>query len=224
MKKNLIAHYDNGSSDKVYMACVRDNNDGTFSVIGKWGRRGNINQQSLKASVNSIVAAEVEQKKLFLEKIRKGYQDIDESTYSGTVRRDSAFIIPNLEEETTTVPRKKRTPKQPTITTITEQDDTEQADVDENPPLVDLEDDGVVVCVNNSGMEDKFDNETEYVAEPHKDTTMLWVYDKFGNKNEYFKDRFVSLTQYKNPMNFKKFAVGETITLNILKNRGEVLK
>jgi hypothetical protein len=201
------------------MACVRDNNDGTFSVIGKWGRRGNINQQSVKASVQSIVAAEVEQKKLFLEKIRKGYLDIDEPTYSGTVRRDSAFIIPNLEEETTTVPRKKRTPtpKQP-------EQVAEQNDVDENPPPVELEDEGVVVCVNSSGMEDKFDNGTEYVAEPHKDLVILWVYDKFGKKGEYFKDRFVSLSQYKNPMNFKKFAVGETITVNILKNRGEVLK
>jgi predicted DNA-binding WGR domain protein len=203
MKRNLIAHYSGGGSDKVYMACVRDNNDGTFAVIGKWGRRGNINQQSVKVTAHSIVEAEVAQKRLFNEKLAKGYRDVENSGYTGGVDRSQPFIVNNLEPETSSV---KRAPKQPKVAVPTP--------VPAKPaPAPVLEDDGEVICVNNTGMEDKFDTETSYIAELHKDPTMLYVYDKFGKRGEYFKDRFVAPSKHTAPLVFKQFNAGDTIRI-----------
>jgi len=50
-----------------------------------------------------------------------------------------------------------------------------------------------VVCVNNLGMEDSFDEEVTYVAEKHPDSDMIYVYDRNGEKRECFKERFKKL-------------------------------
>lgn len=47
-----------------------------------------------------------------------------------------------------------------------------------------------VVCVNNTGIEDKFDLGVTYVFEEHADEDMLWVTDKFGQRRESLKERF----------------------------------
>jgi len=47
-----------------------------------------------------------------------------------------------------------------------------------------------VVCVNNTGMEDKFDLGVTYVFEAHDDADMLWVTDKAGQRRESLKERF----------------------------------
>lgn len=222
-KRNLIAHYVGGNSDKVYMACIRDNADGTFTVIGKYGRRGTVKQQSVKASQVSLVGAEVAQKRLFLEKLSEGYKDIDDPNYTGPVNRATECVADNLEPEIT--PKAPRTPR---ANPIPEHDPVMMPTLPEPvAPKVEvvLEDDGVVVCVQNIGMEDKFDLETEYVAEMHKDNAMIWVYDKFGKRAEYFKERFPSVSEYNRRkaggMKFYQPKPGETLTINFLKKRGE---
>ena len=228
-KRNLIAHYVGGNSDKVYMACIRDNNDGTFAVIGKWGRRGNIKQQSVKSTQPSLVAAEVAQKRLFLEKLSEGYKDIDDPNYTGQLSRNTQCVAENLEPEITPrAPRAPRVPRTPPTSPEPEQVAPAQPPKPVAPKVeVVLEDDGVVVCVSNVGIEDKFDEDTEYVAEIHKNETMIWVYDKFGKRAEYFKDRFPSVSEYnrrkKGGMKFYQPKPGETLTINILKNRGVVV-
>lgn len=52
--------------------------------------------------------------------------------------------------------------------------------------------DEVLVCVDNTGMEDRFDIGIEYIVEEHKDKTMVFVYDKMGRKDEYFRTRFMT--------------------------------
>jgi hypothetical protein len=48
-----------------------------------------------------------------------------------------------------------------------------------------------VICINNAGMEDRFDIGVSYLFERHRsDDTMLWVVDKLGEKRECFKERF----------------------------------
>ena len=225
-KRNLIAHYESGGSDKVYMSCIRDNQDGTFSVIGKWGRRGSLNQEIVKATVSSPIAAEVEQKRLFNGKLSKGYIDIEGGSYHGTLTRNDRFIQDKLESETASsssvatrirTPRQKRSEKAPTEEGILF--DAASTIIEEQKQL---EDDGVVICVNNLGMEEKFDKDVEYVAELHKDPLMLWVFDKFGKKAEYFKDRFVSLQQQKtlevNTIKFREVKAGDKIKVINPKN------
>jgi len=219
MKRNLIAHYQQGGSDKVYLSCIRDNGDGTLSVLGKWGRRGNIKQQQVKATVNSIVAAEVEQKRLFLEKLAKGYVDIDSSGYNGGVTRQSSFLASHLEPDTA-IRQKPLVRNQNSQLPIsdTEEETPQVPDVGEETKEETAEslEDGVVICANNIGMEEKFDVGVEYVAEPHDDKTLIWVYDKFGQKGEYFRDRFHLPSQQK--PNFKQFNAGESLTIRFLKS------
>lgn len=48
----------------------------------------------------------------------------------------------------------------------------------------------VLVCVNNTGVEEFFDVGVEYVYERHKDPSMVYAYDKFGERREMMADRF----------------------------------
>jgi len=48
----------------------------------------------------------------------------------------------------------------------------------------------IKVCVNNTGMEDKFDLNIEYLSQPHT-CELLEVKDKFGKKQICDKSRFV---------------------------------
>ena len=184
-KRNLIAHHNKGTSDKVYMACIRDNGSGTFSVIGKWGRRGSISNLEVKVTTDSLVSAEVAQIRLFKTKLDKGYKDIEGTDYSGPVDRIQPWIVDHLEPETGVVTKKPRKPSGKPVPKVKPP----------KPTKPDL-DDGVVVCIKNIGMDELFDIDTEYIAEEHKNPEMLWVYDKYGKKGEYFRDRFMNLSQY----------------------------
>lgn len=57
--------------------------------------------------------------------------------------------------------------------------------------------DDVVKCIDNTGIEDKFDKGIEYVCEMHDDINMIYVYDKFGQKQECFRDRFYQPSPFK---------------------------
>ena len=56
--------------------------------------------------------------------------------------------------------------------------------------------DEVLVCSNNSGMEDRFDIGIEYLVEDHPDKDMVYVYNKLGRKDECFRIRFMSPEQW----------------------------
>jgi hypothetical protein len=58
------------------------------------------------------------------------------------------------------------------------------------------EEDKVMVCVDNTGMEDRFDVGIEYIVEEHKDQKVLYAYDKLGRKDEYFQTRFMEPGQW----------------------------
>jgi predicted DNA-binding WGR domain protein len=173
MKRNLIAHCESGSSDKIYMSCIRENPDGTFSTLAKWGRRGKTLQQTFKLTNVTETQAYAEQKKVFDQKLKGGYVDIDDSSYNGPVT--TLTVKDFLEEDNgATAPKPKAKPKK--VTTP------------KPKPVVQKE--GIALCVNNAGMEDKFDQDIEYVFEAHSDPTMIYVYDKLGKKGEFFSDRF----------------------------------
>jgi len=56
--------------------------------------------------------------------------------------------------------------------------------------------DEVMVCIDNAGIESRFDVGIEYLVEKHKDETMVYVYDKMGQKDEFFKVRFLTPGQW----------------------------
>lgn len=47
-----------------------------------------------------------------------------------------------------------------------------------------------VICVNNLGMEESFDEGVTYVAEPHSDKDYIYVWDRHAIKQEVFSERF----------------------------------
>jgi hypothetical protein len=124
-------------------------------------------------------AAMVAQEKAFRKKLKKDYVDINDPNYHGPVTtltvKDDLEQDPNQSVPVPSgvrPPEPKRLPPKPPAKKVT-------------PPK-----DGVATCVNNSGMEDKFDQGIEYVCAATDDPTMIAVYDKFGEIGEYFADRF----------------------------------
>jgi len=179
-RNNMIAHYDHDTSDNIYLACVRRNADGNWSVIGKYGRRGRKLKSQTKLSGVDEMTARSEQAKLFKSKLKKGYLDVESTAYSGPVNRTSKSVRPYLEPEGTGSSdgdSSTKTPQPPPPPSA--------------PPAEEPSTDLIVVCKDNAGIEDRFDVGIEYVAEKADDDDMLKVYDKFGNADEYFMDRFV---------------------------------
>jgi hypothetical protein len=67
--------------------------------------------------------------------------------------------------------------------------------------------DEVMVCIDNAGIEGRFDVGIEYLVEKHKDETMVYVYDKMGQKDEFFKVRFLTHEQWEAKQGKIKFKV-----------------
>jgi predicted DNA-binding WGR domain protein len=190
MLKDLIAHYTKGNSDKIYIVSVRDDSvhggEPSFSVIGKWGKVGRVNQSTLKCVTKSDTFARLEQQRIFQDKLKKGYMDIDHEYYSGGVTRQSLASL--LEEKSLTKPRKKKVKK-----------------IEEDPVGIDFDfevEDGTVdeldmwsdeqVCVDNHAMEDGFDEGVTYVVErsSFEQPGYIYAYDKFGLKRTCSRKRF----------------------------------
>ena len=175
MKRNLICHQREGTMDKVYMACLRQDADGTYSAWGKWGRRS-AKRLSEQPKISGVSEQQARGTQLFWwnNKLNEGYIDIDSLSYHDVVTRETPNIAAALEQEVdepVTVPLKSR-PSKP------------------KPSKPIKSKDAVAVCVDNSGIEDRFDKDVEYVCESSGDPDMLWVYDKYGKRDEWFSERF----------------------------------
>ena len=167
---NRVAHYQGGTSDKVYMACVRCATD-CYEVLGKWGRRGKKLSSQVKGKHRTLPDALAARDLLFSEKEGEGYQDIDSASYCGPVTMRDPEIAANLEKlGMAKVGKSERIPL-------------------ESDRMLDPEKQ-VAICVDRSGLEDKFDEGIEYVFEKCRTPGMVFVYDKLGEKAEYFVQRF----------------------------------
>ena len=201
---NLVGHCWQDGSDKVYMACIREaavsginNPDSaarmTYMVIGKWGRRGKTLKSQEYFRSTDYSNAKREQEKLFYSKIKKGYEDIDQSVYDGSVTRDTVGIKEALEMGGD----------------FDKDDKTLLVNILKEPETSIFGD--TAICSNNIGMEDKFDEGIEYVCEKHPDWQMLFVYDKNGVKGEFFKDRFAVCYGAVPPFQFAPMKADDTI-------------
>jgi len=190
LESNLVAHYSAGTSDKVYMACIRCHvvnvvNNGLqqtkkYSVLGKWGRRGKKLSSQVKWTGDDLHDARIQQGELFRDKLSEGYADIDSASYRGPVTRNDREIAENMEAGIDGKSSVQNKPEKKTSL--------------ENERVLDPTTQ-VAVCVDNSGMEDRFDIGTSYVFELAKGRTerikgMVKVYDKTGQADEYMAERF----------------------------------
>jgi predicted DNA-binding WGR domain protein len=179
---NFIAHFYRGTSDKIYMACIRIEelaNTVKFVVIGKWGRRGQTLKSQVKWSGNDRVAAVHAQIELFESKLKEGYVDINSFSYNDSVNYNSPYITESLElNQNKFQPEKSKPEKSKPVKKIPLESNRMFSSGD------------VVVCINNAGIEDKFDLGIDYICEKHSDSQMIYVYDKNGVKGEFFVDRF----------------------------------
>jgi predicted DNA-binding WGR domain protein len=186
MKRNIVGHnFEKGGSDKVYICGIRENSPTEFVVIAKWGRRGsNMNMQE-KGKFSTLACAEAFMVKLWSSKASTGYLDIESSLYAASnipvkVSITDTSIMKNLENEGMNE---------------TKQDKNGNI-LDNSPfstpvkPMKEAVKQFEMVCVDNVGMEDKFDCGIEYVVEDHPLKDMLYAYDKHGNRGEFFKTRF----------------------------------
>lgn len=184
-KNNLVAHYQGGGSDKVYIASVRRESDGTWTVVCKYGRRGKTMQITEKTRGASESKARIVQRNVFNEKLQKGYIDIESAGYSGPVSLTDPTVMDNLETEGPSPESKLGTTK-----AMEEREKSKKGKPLTQAFSEEEMKDMAALCVDTAGMEDSFDKGIEYVFEQHKDSSMLYVYDKFGKKRECFKERF----------------------------------
>jgi hypothetical protein len=176
---NLVAHKVEGTSDKVYMACIREtyapNGNVSYAVLGKWGRRGKKLSSQVKWA-GALEPSKRMQRELFDSKLAEGYIDVDSGSYRGPVSRSNPEIHAELEGVTIA---------KPPVTISAKVDDSHLENKRMATPNTHN-----VICINRIGMEERFDDGIEYVWERHTEKKMLWVWDKFGVKSEYFIERF----------------------------------
>ena len=186
MKINTIGHVKSGSSDKVYVVAIVDHKDGTYSVVGRYGRnQGNI-KEDIKASRVSKWSAEEAARKLVDSKFhrsRNPYIDIDSPEYRGSLTRSDYWLKNWLEDENTPKPAQpKKADPAPKPAPKTEQ----------KPKVVEPE---VLICINNVGYEHLFDEGIEYLFKG-RNGEFVTVIDKYGEKQEVFSERFVTEKEY----------------------------
>jgi len=189
-KNNMVAHFEGGTSDKVYIASVRLDGGRGWTVIGKFGRRGKTMQASVKLSGASEAEARAEQAALFGAKLRAGYKDIQSAAYRGPVSMADvrAYLEPEVGQAAgpaagTATKRDDVAEKAAALKAEKEAREAKAAKADDLEGMV-------AVCLDNNGLVEGFDVGVEYVFEPHADKEMLWVYDRFGERKACFRERF----------------------------------
>jgi len=189
LRMNRVAHYYGGRSDKVYIASVREVSPGEFIVVGKYGRRGSWMKEHIKPGEYSDVnVAVAEAEALFRSKTEKGYVDIDSPNYDGPVTYHD--VREHLEPELgdCKVMKKKVAKKGAKKVGVYGHPGIGKTSTVKKKPV---EENFVVKCTNNDGMEDCFDLNVTYIARRHKvDSEMFLVTDKLGQERECFNDRF----------------------------------
>jgi len=178
MKVNRVAHCTEGNSDKVYIVSCVEKNTGEFDVVATWGRRGRNLQSQTKAKGLGSTLANRQAEDIFWTKTSKKYVDIESPSYRGNLSMDDFWLGGFLE--------KGGTPAAPVAAPAPIPEPEPEAIPEPLPVSKDFE----VECLNALGMGERFDEGVTYMAEPHKEAEMLWVWDINAEKVECFRERF----------------------------------
>ena len=228
-----------------------------WEVIAKWGRRGKTLTSQSKGRFSTESGAINHKGSLWDEKRNKGYLDIETNEYIAHMLKGNSKLQPLTMQSSGIVENLEGDDGIDKVITRKVVWQCESCGKDWNPILNDKgfpdntqnnlcpachekmariakksqENGGdlVMVCVDNTGMEDRFDLDIEYIVEQHKDRTMIYVYDKMGRKDEYFRLRFITSEQWKekkgiitatvlkkrtgDKMEFKEFKPGDKIRM-----------
>jgi hypothetical protein len=193
VRANLVGHCQEGTANKVYIATIRKEDDGSFRVLGKGGAYGKNLREYDKGAYTSLMRATQVRDKLWYDKVSKTskpYIDIESSNYYGPLTMDSFWLEGFLENKVVS----------DEDDTVIDTEPTYKVDfhvIDESSKVeVEFEYKGVhikgweVVCVDNYGREELFDEDVTYIAESHPDDGFIFVWNKRGEKTECSADRF----------------------------------
>lgn len=183
-KVNLVGHCRDTKEnhDKLYIACIRVATRAMcFEVIGKWGRVGHILSAQPKGMFLTLHEARAAQNSLFASKMAKGYVDIESVGYKGPLTMNHPAVKPYLE------PDIARGEKQPVNDPNANRAAPTPRDEFKSASKWPIE----VLCVDNSGFEEKFDIDITYIATKYDSQQhMLTVHDKFGKAEQFRSERF----------------------------------
>jgi len=111
--RNRIAHHRHGSSDKIYISCIRHLPSGKWQVLGKWGKRDcRTPQNMVKGEWDTEVEAFRQMEALFTARLKKGYEDILADDYDGVV------TLSNMQRHLEDDPAIAKAPDTPAVRTV----------------------------------------------------------------------------------------------------------
>ena len=195
MIPNMVAHcYDSANNaDKVYMCCIRTVTTKEFIVLAKWGRRHAKMNVQVKGTYDNLQAAESIQQIHFKSKLNIGYWDITSLAYTNFMQKQG--MTPLTMQSGELKAYLEGTPIGTSISMPEKEkeleENVEDTRIDLGPVDKSAEEDDVMVCVDNTGIEADFDVGIEYVVEKHADPQMIYAYNKMGKKLECFRKRFI---------------------------------
>ncbi len=206
---NFVAHFfDKGRSDKLYIVSISCGADNKYSVWGMWGRRKAITLSGeRKGTFPTYDEALCYAKKLFNEKLNKGYMDIESPMYYvGLVTKSTPIVAKYLatplpDNSKSGVYAKDYNPKVDILAESVPTDNKKNKSITKlrkeknkstTKPLEEEEEEFVVMCLKNTGHEDHFDEGFEYVASETrpKNKEFILVYDKEGTQVNMLRIRF----------------------------------
>jgi hypothetical protein len=191
-KRNHIGHCTEGTSDKVYIIATVKNDDGTFSCEGRYGRRNGNMKVDIKASHVSKAAATAAADKLIANKFRRrkgAYIDIDSQEYNGVLTRQNGWLSNWIEKERPDVQSALVGGSVQGNNTAPASTPAPKPKKAEPPKPQEPE---VLVCVNNVGLEDQFDEGVEYFVKKYEDDDFVQVIDKCNEVRSVFRERFAA--------------------------------
>ena len=183
MERSMIAHDQTGTSDKLYVVSARSSAFGGYDVVGKWGRRGNTLSEQKKGTCSNLERAQDKMRELFGKKIKKGYVNIESVAYHGPVTL--ASVKEYLEgEEIPDVPDSIARAANKTETLS-----ISNIEITDPKPVVNVRE-VEVQCVDNLGMENRFDLGECYLGFDNGSDTEIDVLDNNGVQATFFRERF----------------------------------
>ena len=184
-QRNIVLHCQEGSSDKIYIACVRESRlvSGAmaYQAVGKWGRRGRNMTEQVKETYSEYRQAWAVAQSMAMTKEKKGYVDIESPGYDGPLTMSSPEVAKFREKGMSGGPL-------PMDSVSPEPKKQKKSKKDKIPAL---KPDEVMVaeCKDNTGVEEDFDVGVDYIVDAVKGD-MLDVIALNGEKKECYRERF----------------------------------
>jgi len=172
-----IGHNRQPGHNKLYYAEIVPRDGGVYDVIGRWGKLGGkLRSKVYHSGVSNLAAAERLRTELLVKKLDRGYEDVRSSFYKGPVFATMVEISDGGAGPvaSTEVP----------VSELEPEDLFDASDERQHQGSVEM------VCIDNLGLQDKFELGASYKTHSHPSEGFLWVEDMNGERRECFVNRF----------------------------------